>query len=72
MAQEYLSYSDYAQEIADSVINGQHEQAFRQFKNALADHCNAAQRCSRFYLHEGDELVAAAVKELRRTNRNGK
>lgn len=36
---ENLTTYQHAERIAESVINGQHKQAVRQFKEALADHC---------------------------------
>lgn len=35
-----LSTSDYAAQISESVINGQHKQAVDQFERALADDCD--------------------------------
>ena len=42
---ENLSTEQHAQRIAESITNGQHKQALNQFKNALAEHCNAFSLC---------------------------
>ncbi len=40
MSNDDLSTEGYAALIADSKINGQHQQAIKQFKRALNDHVN--------------------------------
>lgn len=40
MANDDLSTEGYAALIADSKLNGQHQQAIKQFRRALKDHVN--------------------------------
>lgn len=37
---ENMTTEQHAEQISESVLNGQHKQALAQFENALAERCN--------------------------------